>query len=258
MKTAFHPEHKKVIFFDVNHTLVDPALSFEGSFLEALREYMGRWSGDREAGAKQAYAAYMQEWNKRSSQRGKSFTAKERAALQSACMRHALQDLPLPTGDATIKAMLRSIRDKQTQTPRLVPGAMETLRKLASSYRLAIISNGNPEKLDMQLERLQLLKLIPRQHVFASQRGGWRKPNPALFRHAAQHMHIAASQGVMVGNSWRNDIIGAVRSDMDAIWIHPEHNKKSSQRKVESRRVFILRRLDQLDKLFASSMQAHT
>lgn len=258
MKTAFHPEHKKVIFFDVNHTLIDPQLSFEGSFLDALRDYMGRWSGGSDSGAKQAYMAYVQEWNKRSSQRGKSVTAKERAALQTACMRHALQGLPLPASDAAIKAMLRSIRDKQAQTPKLVPGAAETLRKLAGSYRLAIISNGNPEKLDMQLERLHLRKLFPRQHVFTSQRNGWRKPNPALFRLAAEQMHIAATQGVMVGNSWRNDIIGAVRADMDAVWIHSDHDKKSSQRKVESRRVFILRRLDQLDKLFAPSMQAHT
>jgi len=248
MKRFFAPEQTKVIFFDMNHTLIDPHQSFYDSFLDVLNEYTGRWSGDGEYTQQSIVERYWDEWRKKLTQ--KRMNAVNRDKIRLACLKIALDPLPFTLNEAFLRTFLSRIKDKQTRTPTLVPGARDTLEKLAETYKLAIISNGNKEKVESQLRILDLSGVIPGERVFATLKGGARKPNPALFRQALQSVGVAPSQAVMVGNSWKNDVLGAVGAGIDAVWLHPGHSKKSSQRKLRNRKVIIVRKIDMLLSIF--------
>ncbi|MEX2461927.1 MAG: HAD family hydrolase [Paenibacillaceae bacterium] len=248
--TSLHTlEHKKVIFFDMNRTLLDPQRAFRDSFLETLQDYIGRWQDNDDFAAEKILQTYLEQWQKQ--RRSKGNTAVPLEQIRRSCLAHAFQSIPIPNKERFLRIFWQQARTKQDQSPRLYKDVRETLEQLhEKSYKLAIISNGSKLKQEQQLKHLKLQALIPDQHLFSSQQGGLRKPNPQLFRHALQMLRIPASQAVMVGDSWKNDIVGATNAGMDAIWIRPLHsNKQNPQRKLGSRQVMIIRHFSQLNQL---------
>jgi putative hydrolase of the HAD superfamily len=63
-------------------------------------------------------------------------------------------------------------------------------------------------------------------------------------------MKIPASAGVIVGDSWRNDVMGAAGVSMDSVWLHKASKKQTSVRKVGNAKVVIVRKFSQLSELF--------
>jgi HAD superfamily hydrolase (TIGR01662 family) len=249
MTSLYSPELKKVIFFDMNRTLLDPQQSFRDSFHETLQEYTGRWQQMDAVTPDKILQAYTEQWQKQ--RRAKKNAKVPLEQIRLACLAHAFQPLPIPNKERFLRIFWQQTRAKQDQSPRLFKDVRETLEQLnEKSYKLAIISNGSKLKQEQQLKLLRLQSLIPDQHLFSSQQGGIRKPNPKIFRHALQTLRIPAAQAIMVGDSWNNDIVGAVSSGIDAIWIRPLHNhKQSPQRKLGSRHVRIIRSFSELNSL---------
>jgi 2-haloalkanoic acid dehalogenase type II len=248
--TSVHTlENKKVIFFDMNRTLLDPQQAFRDSFLETLEEYTGRWQDNEDFAAEKVLQTYLEQWKKQRRTKGKTTLPLEQ--IRRSCLTYAFQTIPIPNKDRFLRIFWQQTQAKQDQSPSLYPDVRETLEQLhEKSYKLAIISNGSKLKQEQQLKRLNLQALIPDQHLFSSQQGGMRKPNPQLFRHALQTMRIPASQAVMVGDSWKNDIVGATNAGMDAVWIRPLHtHKQSPQRKLGSRHVMLIRQFSQLNQI---------
>ena len=46
------------------------------------------------------------------------------------------------------------------------------------------------------------------------------KPDPAVFMAALQRIHCQPREAVMVGDSWEQDILGAVRAGIRAVWLN--------------------------------------
>jgi HAD superfamily hydrolase (TIGR01662 family) len=249
MTRLYSPELKKVIFFDMNRTLLDPQQSFRDSFIEILQEYTGRWQHKDAFTPEMVLQAYTEQWQKQ--RRAKGNTKVPLEQIRIACLAHAFQPLPIPNKERFLRTFWQQTRSRQDQSPRLFTNVRETLEQLnAKSYKLAIISNGSKLKQEQQLKLLKLQSLIPDQHLFSSQQRGIHKPNPQIFRHALQTLRIPAAQAIMVGDSWKNDIVGAVSCGIDAIWIRPLHNhKQSPQRKLGSRQVMIIRQFSELNSL---------
>lgn len=56
--------------------------------------------------------------------------------------------------------------------------------------------------------------------LVVSEAVGVAKPDPAIFQTALQRLHCAASEVVMVGDSWPADILGATNLGVRAIWLN--------------------------------------
>jgi len=89
--------------------------------------------------------------------------------------------------------------------PDVMP-ALDALR--AEGIRLCVISNfvwGAPELIhDLELSSHFEALVI-------SARVGFQKPNPGIFRHALDVMHVQPAAAMHVGDSYRADVIGARR-----------------------------------------------
>ena len=100
------------------------------------------------------------------------------------------------------------------------PGAAETLATLRQrGIRVGLISN-TAWPAEFHLEDLEEIGLLPYlEHLtFSGDLGVW-KPNPKIFQQALDALAVAPGEAVFVGDSPREDVLGAQAVGMRAVWI---------------------------------------
>jgi putative hydrolase of the HAD superfamily len=83
--------------------------------------------------------------------------------------------------------------------------------------RIGIVSNTEAVLTRSDLERFPIL--LSADTVVLSSEAGVRKPDPALFRIALERLHASADSCVVVGNSLAEDVEGARRAGLRAIYV---------------------------------------
>ncbi len=105
-------------------------------------------------------------------------------------------------------------------TVELMPGVRTVLPALQKAgLYLALISNaGNSDTLQVRktLRRAGLDELIER--IYLARELGSRKPEAAFFSAVLHDLKCSPSQALVVGDSLIEDVIGAQRAGMQAIW----------------------------------------
>ncbi|MFD0698679.1 HAD family hydrolase [Paenibacillus sp. GCM10027628] len=249
MSPFFSPTRKKVIFFDMNNTILDRRQCFDSAFLEVMNDYTARWEPDDQNWSSQdALQSYKLEWSRHRKAPIRSPISPDE--LRHVCLRKALQPFPVTVNPAFTRSFFDQVEEQEDNFVALFPGVEDTLETLSKTYKLAIISNGNRKRLQSNLQKLRLTSWIDQDRLFSSEKDGPRKPHPAIFEAAMKAMGTTANHSVMVGNSWRNDIVGATSCGMDAIWIHPGNIKKISERRIGKQKVVIVRSFKQLPYTF--------
>ncbi len=97
--------------------------------------------------------------------------------------------------------------------------ALPTLEALKrAGYRIGLISNAaDDDNTQALIDKAKLRSLL--EYIISSAQFGRRKPDPSIFRSALDYFGIPGEQAVMVGDSFRADIVGAHRAGMQGIWI---------------------------------------
>lgn len=244
---------KKAIFFDVNQTLVQQELDFEQCFRKVLADYTGRWLQEEATGAESLWDRYITRWQQRKKIRT-SF--KQLDDLQQQCLQEAFEELDLPVPEGLPGNLIKEVRRMQTAAKTVSPKTMNTLEHLSHSFKLAIISNSPKSEVLQLLHRFHLTSFFPEKHVFTAQKPSEKKPSPYLFKNALQTFQLFPRQAIMVGNSWKNDVCGAVKVGLDAIWLTRSGDAKLSEQsavveqRLGRRNVYIIKQLDQLIDVF--------
>lgn len=247
MKRIFTPEMKKVIFLDMNRTLIDPESSMHDAFQYVMEPYTNRWNPPDGWSLDATLKRYRDLLRADVTRSGKNFGSEQSRLI---ALQVALKDTSIALSEKAAQRLLKQLEEQMILFPKLSPGVHHTIETLARHYTLAIISNGSKERQLTLLQRLGLTSLIAPDHLFTFQRGAHRKPEPAIFNHALTTLNIGSSAGVMVGDSWRNDVMGAAGVSMDSVWLHQANKKQTSIRKVGNAKVVIVRKFSQLSELF--------
>ena len=122
-----------------------------------------------------------------------------------------------------------------------VPGV---LRQLASAgIRLGLISNSHRCLASFQAH-FELDGLIAA--TVSSSEHGFMKPHPSIFAAALQLVDVSAAQAVMVGDSVRQDIDGALGAGMRAILLHRGEGTHPRESELTGRGVPVIRSLVEL------------
>jgi FMN phosphatase YigB (HAD superfamily)/membrane-associated phospholipid phosphatase len=106
-------------------------------------------------------------------------------------------------------------------------GAQEALLRLRPHYRLLVATNADDSgERDVlaALSRVDLDELV--DGVVSSRDVGARKPDAlfyraALLRAGRAGLPLSPARGVMVGDSWPNDVAGAQAVGLRAVWLNP-------------------------------------
>ena len=104
---------------------------------------------------------------------------------------------------------------EQMSNPRLVPGVEELFKALRGRMKIGVVSNGLAQP---QRDKLELFDLLPLDALAISEEVGALKPAPEIFRFALAELGVR--KATMIGDSWEHDVLGAIGSGMDAIWLN--------------------------------------
>jgi 2-haloacid dehalogenase len=144
-------------------------------------------------------------------------------------MRHALVllagDEDLPLGEADEYALADSLPSWRPFPE--VPGALAELR--GRGFKLAILSNTDPELLDASLERIGV---SVDGRVTAAEAGSY-KPAPGHWERFFDQYDADREQHVHVGASLYHDIEPASRLDLKAVWINRLQERSDLPRAAE-------------------------
>jgi 2-haloacid dehalogenase len=123
----------------------------------------------------------------------------------------------------------------------LVADAASVLSALASSYRIAILTNGLTV-----VQRGRLARSAIRHHVseiIISEEIGAAKPAKEFFDTAFARLgHPSKREVLMIGDSWASDIQGAVQYGIDACWYNPARKPRPAGCEI-TREILALREL---------------
>ncbi|MFJ4144446.1 HAD family hydrolase [Pseudomonas sp. NPDC089734] len=136
-------------------------------------------------------------------------------ALQDAGYAHAqAQEL----ADTSFEVFLHARHQVQ-----IFPEVQPTLEILARTFTLGVITNGNAD-----VRRLGLADYFA--FALCAEDLGIGKPDPAPFREALKRGNSDASNAIHIGDHPSDDIEGAQRAGMRAIWYNPQGKTWESDR----------------------------
>ena len=98
---------------------------------------------------------------------------------------------------------------------------LPALNALRGDYTMGLLSNGNTYP-----ERCGLEGYF--QFVIFAQDYGIQKPDPRLFEIAIEHAGCTKHQLLHVGDSFRNDIVGAKQAGVKSIWLNRQGENKET------------------------------
>jgi putative hydrolase of the HAD superfamily len=118
------------------------------------------------------------------------------------------------------------------------------LRELAGAgMRIGLISNSHRCLASFQ-SHFELQGLI--SATVSSSEHGFMKPHPSIFSAALQLVNVAAGDAVMVGDSVRQDVEGALRAGMRAVLLNRGERPAPGEADLRARGVAVIRSLSDL------------
>jgi len=122
-------------------------------------------------------------------------------------------------------------RDRYIEARTEVRGAAVLLEALHEHARVVIISNNLLAEQQAKLRHCGLDRHL--DVLVVSEEAGCSKPDPRIFAIALRRAQVTASEAVMVGDSWENDIAGARAVGIGAIWFN-RHGSEAPEPGVET------------------------
>jgi len=123
----------------------------------------------------------------------------------------------------------------------------DVLRQLAAAHiRIGLISNSHRCLASFQ-SHFELQGLI--SATVSSSEHGLMKPHPSIFAAALALVDVPAGDAVMVGDSVRQDVDGALRAGMRAVLLHRAEGPHAGEDAVAARGVPVIRSLTELPHL---------
>ncbi len=196
----------KAVFFDVDFTLIYPGPTFRGEGYEAFCSRYGMDVDPRKFGDAVASAAPLLDGPEDTPYAAEIFVAYTRHIIEQMGGRG-------PHLDACAREIYAEWA--ACQHFELYDDVPDVLRDLvAAGIRIGLISNSH-RCLESFQSHFELQGLI--SVTVSSSDHGFMKPHPSIFAAALQRVNVAAAEAVMVGDSVRQDVEGALRAGMRAV-----------------------------------------
>jgi putative hydrolase of the HAD superfamily len=100
----------------------------------------------------------------------------------------------------------------------LVAGVRPILEYIHGKVKIAVVTNNIVTEQVDKLQTLQIEHLV--DELVTSEETGSIKPDVGIFQAALTRTGSQPTEAVMVGDSWKADIVGAARIGVRAIWLN--------------------------------------
>lgn len=109
--------------------------------------------------------------------------------------------------------------------------ALEEVRR--RGWSIAVITNGNRRTQPAKLASAGILPLV--DGVVISSHEGFAKPDPRVFRLAADRAGASLEGAWVVGDDLRQEIAGAAKLGLRSVWLNPDGRRPSPDVDLEAR-----------------------
>ncbi len=113
-------------------------------------------------------------------------------------------DVGLPLSDEELTKASGIYRRVYDTAYRAVPGALPLIKALKPLVKIAIVTNG------MILKQEEKIRLCGLEAQFEA----------VVFQHALTALNVSADEAVMIGDSWKSDVLGARNAGINAVWFN--------------------------------------
>jgi len=230
------------VVFDVDFTLIYPGPVFRRTGYQAfsLRHQIDVDPGRFEAAVASASSLF-------DDSEGSAYHHE----LFVAYTRHIIEEMGGKTSgtDAALDACAREIYAEWARSHHfeLYDDVAETLRLLTSAgVKIGLISNSH-RPLDEFQSHFELRRFI--SAAVSSADHGYMKPHPSIFLSALAELDVAPRDAVMVGDSLRHDVEGALNIGMRAVWLHRGDSAAPTYTAVHDAVIPVIRSLRELPPL---------
>jgi len=133
--------------------------------------------------------------------------------------RRVFRALGVTLDDRHVDTVATAYRSGYLAARRVIAGAADLLAAIRPHARIAIVTNN---LLEEQRDKLRFCGLDGYvDELVVSDDVGVAKPDRGIFEIALGRLGVTAEDAVMVGDSWANDIAGAVGAGIRAVWFNP-------------------------------------
>lgn len=102
---------------------------------------------------------------------------------------------------------------------------------LDDGYKLGMITNGKAIGQNKKIDALNLRKYF--KHIIISEEVSIKKPDKEIFKMILDLFAVEAAESVYIGDSPKNDILGARGAGMHAIWMSYRKDNWDNQIKID-------------------------
>jgi HAD superfamily hydrolase (TIGR01549 family) len=134
--------------------------------------------------------------------------------------RRVFLEFGLALDEPDVDAAASAYRSGYMTARRALDGAADLLLAVRPRARIGIVTNNLLEEQQDKLAYCGLAALV--DVLVASEDVGVSKPDRGIFDIALERLGVGAADAVMVGDSWANDIAGAVSAGIRAVWFNPD------------------------------------
>ncbi|MCC0695929.1 HAD family hydrolase [Clostridioides sp. ES-S-0048-02] len=92
------------------------------------------------------------------------------------------------------------------------------------NINIGIITNGPSSHQRMKLKQLNIEKWVDEENIFISSEVGFSKPDINIFRLAEKFMGLDRANTYYIGDSYKNDVVGAKKAGWKSIWMNRRGN----------------------------------
>ncbi len=220
----------RAIFFDYGGTLDSAGTAWKEHFLPIYKKY--------------GVVVEQERFDKAFYRSDDSLVAEGRADLTltgvvEEQVRRVLKNLDLYDNDLALSIA----GDFVTSSINSINASLPVLRQLRQRYRLGIISNnyGNLLAICKQTRLDTVMDVMVDSRVV-----GAEKPDPQIFHAALEAMDLRPEQAIMVGDSLKRDIEGALSVGMGAVWIVHRARLAEAKEQRPSEEVAIITSIDEV------------
>jgi len=110
-----------------------------------------------------------------------------------------------------------------------IPYAKETLSMLRSNWIIALATNAvdsNENEIRQALECAELNEFV--DQVYCYRRIGYKKPSRVFFEFILIDLGLESQRVFMVGDNYEEDVLGANRSGIRAVWFNHRSGEERS------------------------------
>ncbi len=147
-------------------------------------------------------------------------------AIREESMRQALREAGRPN-DSLGSHLTKIYFQRRDEARTLFSDARPALELLARHFNLGLLSNGGSRAKVLGIEDLVSFE------VFSQDHDGMDKPDPRIFEIAMQEARCQPHQLLHVGDSWENDVLGALNAGATPVFFNRSATGQELQSVIE-------------------------